>query len=116
MPQVEHPERRRRREIQATDAEWQQISDNAKDAEMSLSEFIRHCAISRKMPMSKKPSGKHGANIEVALARCALELERLAEHAMSGSVLDMPVLLMLSGIEELLTQVHRALLRERDAK
>ena len=104
--------RRKRREIQATDAEWQVIKSAAGKVGVSTSEFVRRCAFHLDLPDGS--TKKEDAAVQVLSSFDLIEksLRMMAMEVVWQGTVSPSHIHMIATIEAKLDRMHGALFGE----
>ncbi|QPZ91058.1 plasmid mobilization protein [Thioclava electrotropha] len=107
--ECEVTDKRKRREIRATDAEWAGIKNAASAADLSISDYVCRCALATgNLPRSKK-SPAILIRIEWALCELNEILRGIARELVSTGKIEPKALNVLVQCEGMLIKVESAL-------
>ena len=107
--ECEVTDKRKRREVRATDVEWAGIKKAASAADLSISDYVCRCALSTDNSLRSKPAPAILIRIEWALCELNDILRGIARELVSTGKIEPKPLDLLVQCEGLLIKIESAL-------
>ena len=105
MPRTEPENRRKPRQIQASDAEWLRIKDMAKAVDKSISEFLRQSVLSENSCANVSSMNLNAVPVAAALSAIEEPLAIMAQVSVASGRIEPDTLSQLAKIERFLSEI-----------
>jgi hypothetical protein len=113
MPRTEPENRRKPRQIQASDAEWLRIKDMAKAVDKSISEFLRQSVLPENSRADVSSMNPNAVPVAAALSAIEERLAMMAQVSVASGRIEPNTLAQLAKIERFLGEIITRLEADR---
>lgn len=113
MPRTEPENRRKPRQIQASDAEWIRIKDMAKAVDKSISEFLRQSVLPENSRAHVSSMNPNAVPVAAALSAIEERLAMMAQVSVASGRIEPNTLAQLAKIERFLGEIITRLEADR---